>query len=97
MFDKSEILMPLRVITDMAENFEAKLLVEAGRLKTVRFEDDLPAPAASGLQLDSGHEPAAVALPTHCSRQEEITDVAGSSPGPAKGAPQERSVSVPHE
>ena len=43
-------------------------------------------PARHCLLLDGAHEPSAVALSAHVSRDEEMADIAGAAPGPAIGS-----------
>jgi hypothetical protein len=84
--------MTLRVIVDVTDDAKAELLVEAGRLKTVGFEHDLLAASGFGFALDRTHEQRAMSLPPQVLRNEQVADVAGSSPGPPKGARKRRAI-----
>ena len=89
--------MTLRVVVDAANDAKAELLVEAGRLKIVGFEHDLLATSSFGLALDRAHEPRALSLPPQVLGNKQVTEVAGTSPGPPKGARKRRAIRRPRE
>jgi hypothetical protein len=82
--NEHEPLMTLRVIGDTADDGKAKLLIEAGCVKIMGFEHNLPATSGFGLGFDSAHEPRPLSLPTHIFGNKQVADVAGSAPRPPK-------------
>ena len=83
---QGEVLVPARIPFDRADDGEAELAIKGRTLKIVGYHYHLLTPARHRLLLDGAHEPSAVALSAHVSRDEEIADIAGAAPGPAIGS-----------
>ena len=92
MLNEHEKLMTLRVVVDTANDGKAKFLIEAGRLKAMGFEHNLPATSGFRLGFDGAHEPRPLSLPTYVFRNKQVADVAGSAPRPSEDSRNRRAV-----
>src|SRR5687767_7181243 len=71
---QGEVLVPARIPFDRADDGEAQLAIEGRSLKIMGFQHHLLTPARHRLLLDGAHEPGAVALSAHLSRDEKMAD-----------------------